>query len=235
MRELAQPGSRIVVPFGRKLVTGYIVSLSETQDPRVSLQESDIKDAKELLDVVPLVTPELLELTRWVAEYYLAPWGEVIKAALPPGISPIIERFLSITPKGRAEAIESDKTIRHRLLESLRESGEVGLAVVSSQFGSSQATKLARELEREGLVEVLQRPGSEFVRAKYQRRVRLVQPSDDPVENEGRKFTAAQQRVIEALKGQESFALSELLAAAGVSGSSVVTLQKRKIVEVFEE
>ena len=177
--------------------------------------------------------------------------GVVIKAALPPGISPMIERFLSITPKGQAENAKclsesrsvNAQTIRQRLLQLLSESGEIGLAAVSNQFGSSQATKLARELERDGLVEILQRPGSEFVRAKYQRRVRLVQTIDDrpdsppvtSIASEGRKLSAAQLRVIEALKGHESLAFSELLAAAEVSGSSVATLQKRKIVEVFEE
>ena len=243
MRHVAQPGSRVVVPFGRKLVTGYIVALREGLRPGTSLQESDIKDAKELLDVIPLVTPELLELTRWVSEYYLAPWGEVIKAALPPGISPTIEQFLSITDQGRAELSESRsvdaQTTRLRLLQLLSEPGEIGLAAVSNQFGSSQATRLARELERDGVVEILQRPGSEFVRAKYQRRVRLVQTIDDPLVSppgsEERKLTAAQLRVIEALQGQESLALSELLAAAEVSGSSVTTLQRRKVVEVFEE
>ncbi|MGH9932647.1 MAG: hypothetical protein ACREA9_25870, partial [Pyrinomonadaceae bacterium] len=88
LRDVAQTGSRIVVPLGRKFVTGYIVALLENLRAGTSLQESDIKEAKEILDVIPLVTPELLQLTRWVAEYYLAPWGEVIKAALPPGISP---------------------------------------------------------------------------------------------------------------------------------------------------
>ena len=243
MRHVAQPGSRVVVPFGRKLVTGYIVALREGLRPGTSLQESDIKDAIELLDVIPLVTPELLELTRWVSEYYLAPWGEVIKAALPPGISPTIEQFLSITAQGRAELSESRsveaQTTRLRLLQLLSEPGEIGLAAVSNQFGSSQATKLARELERDGVVEILQRPGSEFVRAKYQRRVRLVQIVDGPLvsprSSEERKLTPAQLRVIEALQGQESLAVSELLAAAEVSGSTVTTLQKRKVVEVFEE
>ena len=247
MQHLAQPGSRIVVPFGRKFVTGYIVALREGLRLGTSLQESDIKDAKELLDVIPLVTPELLELTRWVSEYYLAPLGEVIKAALPPGISPTIEQFLSVTARGLAELSESrsvdSKTIRQRLLQLLSESGEIGLAAVSNQFGSSQSTKLARELERDGVIEILQRPGSEFVRARYQRRVRLIQTVDDPlvspplspIPGEGRKLSAAQLRVIEVLRGHESLAFPELLAAAEVSGSSVITLQKRKIVEVFEE
>ena len=103
LRHLAQPGSRIVVPLGQKFVTGYIVAVLESLRAGTSLPESDVKEAKEILDVVPLVTPELLELTRWVAEYYLAPWGEVIKAALPPGISPTIDQFLSLTENGRTE------------------------------------------------------------------------------------------------------------------------------------
>jgi primosomal protein N' (replication factor Y) (superfamily II helicase) len=243
MREFAQAGSRIVVPFGRKFVTGYIVALSSDLRPQASLQESDIKEAKELLDVTPLVTPQLLELTRWVSEYYLAPWGEVIKAALPPGISPVIERFLRITPKGRDELSESSsnntQTLRQQLLQSLSNCVEVALADISNQFGSSQATRLARELERDGLAEVLQRPATEFVRAKFQRRVRLVQPIEssliDPMAGEGRKLTAAQEKVIEVLKARGSLSFPELLSVAEVGRSSVATLQKGNIVEVFEE
>jgi primosomal protein N' (replication factor Y) len=238
MRPLAQPGSRIVVPFGRKLVTGYIVGLSENFPSGSGLKESDIKAAEELLDIVPLVTPQLLELTRWVSEYYLAPWGEVIKAALPPGISPVIERLLSLTPKGQETLSEFSSggapTNRHLLLQSLAESSELNYAALSNRFGAPQTAKLTRELERDGLIEILQRPGSEFVRPKFQRRVRLVKTGNQETNGEGRKPTAAQQRVIEVLKRQESLAFSELLAAADVSASAVATLQKHNVVEIFE-
>lgn len=239
MGRIAQPGSRIVVPFGRRFVTGYIVSLHEELRVGTSLKESDVKDAKEILDSIPLVTPELLELTSWVAEYYLAPWGEVIKAALPPGISPTIEQFLILSEKGRAEvsALPSDSTLttKQRLLHFLSESGEISVAAVSDHFGSGQATKLVRELERDDLVEIIQRTGSDFVRAKHQRRVRLVKSAEAPVVIGEQKFTAAQLRVIEALKDRESLAVAQLLAAAEVSISAVNTLQRRKVVEVFEE
>ncbi|HEX9424010.1 MAG TPA: primosomal protein N' [Pyrinomonadaceae bacterium] len=237
MRQLAQTGSRIVVPLGRKLVAGYIVALLDNLRAGTSLRESDIKDAKEILDAIPLVTPELLELTSWVAEYYLAPWGEVIKAALPPGISPTIEPFLAITENGRAELsrLSSSDTpeSKQRLLQLVDESAEISLAKVSNEFGNSQATRLARELEEDGLVEIRQRSGN-FVKAKFQRRVRLAETNEMPGEEDGRKLTETQLRVIEALKGRESLALAELLARAKVNSSSVTTLQKRNIVEVFE-
>ena len=233
LRHLAQAGSRIVVPLGRKFVTGYIVAVLEALRAGTSLQESDIKDAKEILDVVPLVTPELLELTRWVAEYYLAPWGEVIKAALPPGISPTIEQFLSITENGRVELSKlsspDDISTKQRLLQLVSESEEVNLAVISDQLGNVSAGKLARELEDEGLLQIKQRPGSEFVKAKYHRRVRLVAADlNSAADAEGRKFTTAQLGIIEALRAQDSLALPELLARADVSSSPQLALWRRE-------
>jgi primosomal protein N' (replication factor Y) len=237
MRHLAQVGSRIVVPLGRKFVTGYIVALLENLRAGTSLQEADIKEAKDILDTVPLLTPELLQLTRWVADYYAAPWGEVIKAALPPGISPTIDPFLSITESGRTEldklASEVHSTTRQRLLQFLSESGEVSFAAVSNVVGS-QATTLARELEREGFLKLVQRSSKEFVRAKFERRVRLTKTSEPLGDPAARTLTEGQLRIIDALDDRESLPIAELLALAKVSTSSITTLQKRNLVEVFE-
>jgi primosomal protein N' (replication factor Y) len=237
LRPLAQPGARIVVPLGRKFLTGYIVAVHEDLPSATSLQESDIKEAKEILDISPLVTPELIQLTKWVADYYLAPWGEVIKAALPPGISPTIEEFLSITEKGRIE-IGDDRTIvtqpmKLRLLQMLVQTKNIRLATISAQFEKGQAIKLARELERDGLLEIVHRSGTEFVKAKYERRVRLGRA--DEGDSSGRKLTEPQTRVLDRLRGQDSLALAELLELAQVNASSVMTLQKRNLVEVYEE
>ena len=113
MRAVAQLGARLVVPLGRKRVTGFIVELHADLTAAPNLAESEVKEADELLDLVPLVTPELLELTKWVADYYLSPWGEVIKAALPPGITPAIDDYLAITEKGEAELnrLDSDSPV----------------------------------------------------------------------------------------------------------------------------
>ena len=236
-RQVAQTGSRIVVPLGRKFVTGYIVAVLEALPTGTSLQESAIKDARDVLDVIPLVTPELLQITRWVADYYLAPWGEVIKAALPPGISPTLDQFLALTEKGRAEVGKwsSDDTLnnKQRLLQLLDDLQETELGVVSQQLPSAQAPKLARELEQDGLLEIRQRPRGNFVKAKFQRRVRLIARDEKPIA--GRKFTESQLRVLETLKDHDSLALPELLARANASSSSVNTLQKRNVLEIFDE
>lgn len=240
LSSLAQPGSRIIVPFGRRFLTGYIVGVHKRLRDGTSLKESDIKDAREILDAMPLVTPELLELTKWVAEYYLAPWGEVIKAALPPGISPMVEQFVRLTDRGRVEVATLDPnnslTASQRLLRLLAGSDEISMAELASHFDVGQVNRSTRELERDGLVALVQRTGGDFVKAKRQRRVRLAKAAGDAsVSSSEQKLTAAQLRVIEALQGRDSVAHAQLLAAAEVSNSAINTLQKKKVIEIFEE
>lgn len=235
---VAQPGSRIVVPLGRRYVTGYIVALHENLREGTSLKAADVKHAQEILDAVPLVTTELLQLTRWVAEYYLAPWGEVLKAALPPGISPSVEKFFRLSDRGKAaianlsSADELDG--KQRLLKLLAGAEEVSVSALASHLDSPAEKKNLEELEAEGFVEMIHRSGSDFVKARRQRRVKLVTQTDESA-SEKRKFTPAQLRVIEALKDRESVALAQLLAAADVSNSAINTLLKRNLVEVFDE
>ena len=58
-----------------------------TRLPRdIEIDESKIKDVLEVIDDHPLITPEILSLTQWTADYYASFWGEMLKAALPAGL-----------------------------------------------------------------------------------------------------------------------------------------------------
>ncbi len=74
----AAPGCRVKVPWGRRSLTGVVTELSdrsEVEEPR---------PLEALLDPRPVVPAAMLEFTRWVAQYYLAGWGEVLPLACPP-------------------------------------------------------------------------------------------------------------------------------------------------------
>src|SRR5256886_994150 len=126
MQKAARVGSRVMVQLGRKPTTGYIVALLPHLRTGTSLIESEIKDVQELLDVDPPLTPEVLETTRWVADYYAAPWGEVMRAALPAGINATVEQTVSITKEGRRELSDStdETSLKLRALALLAAEGE---------------------------------------------------------------------------------------------------------------
>jgi primosomal protein N' (replication factor Y) (superfamily II helicase) len=241
MREAAQLGARVLVPVGRKLTTGYIVGLREKLTEESGLHELEIKDVEELVDSVPLVTPEVLRLTRWVAEYYASPLGEVLRAALPPGISAKIEQFLSLTSKGVEELAKNQathaSTKRLRLLALVSDRAEIGLTVAGDLLGHAQAANAARELEGAGLIRITQRSGGVPVKAKVQRAVRLVPTARlELTADGGRRLTQAQQRVIQTLKaGDDPLPLKAVLQNAAVSDSAIKTLAKKGVIELIDQ
>ena len=81
MRAKIAPGMRVLVPFGRKLLTGYVTGFPE----RAELEGIRLKSVSELLEQTPSITPELVRAAIWVAEYYFAPPGEVFRALFPAG------------------------------------------------------------------------------------------------------------------------------------------------------
>ena len=75
-------GMRVLVPLGKKTITGIVYRLHEGELP-ASVKVRDIVD---IIDNQPVVTPHQLHLWQWMAEYYMCTLGEVMAAALPAGI-----------------------------------------------------------------------------------------------------------------------------------------------------
>jgi primosomal protein N' (replication factor Y) len=74
-------GKRVQAPFGKgdKPTVGYCVRLSTAPPDR------PVKELRRVLDDEALLTPDLLRLTRWMADYYLCGWGQVLNAVVPAG------------------------------------------------------------------------------------------------------------------------------------------------------
>jgi primosomal protein N' (replication factor Y) (superfamily II helicase) len=123
-----KPGARVIVPFGKRNLTGYVVGLHDGLPADLAIDESKIRDVVEIIDDEPMITPEILKLTQWTADYYASFWGETLKAALPAGINTD-----KVRPKRRkavrllreeSEADEKPLTEQQqRIIDLLRSSG----------------------------------------------------------------------------------------------------------------
>ena len=76
-----QPGSLVIVPFGRQEVQGIVLRFIE--EPAVS----QIKAVESLVDLEPALTPDQLKLAEWMAEQNLSSVSECLDNMLPPGLS----------------------------------------------------------------------------------------------------------------------------------------------------
>src|SRR6516164_6570366 len=89
-------GGRVLVPFRQKRLSGVVTELHDRSP------EIPTKSVLSALDQLPLLDPALIQLGKWIADYYLAPLGEVFRTMLP--LSAEFKRTLlyRITEKGRA-------------------------------------------------------------------------------------------------------------------------------------
>ena len=234
MRENVKIGARLLVPFGKRTLTGYAVALHEKLSEEIEFEEKAIKEAIELLDEEPLITGEILRLTQWTADYYASSWGEVLKASLPAGINSNVEQVVSITAKGRDELIKitSAKTVKVQMLRYLVENGETVQRELANTFGTSAAQRAIRELAQKEWISVFQRTVSAQVRPKRRKAVKLLAPENHHLTD--KPLSDLQLKIVETLlKFDGEMLFTELLEAAETGASSINTLAKRGFVEIF--
>src|SRR3984957_18070368 len=101
LRDSIQPGSRVLVPFRKKAMIGVVVNMAAEAPAKAKLRE-----ITKVMEFAPALTPKLIELAQWIANYYLAPIGEVFRSMLPPVTELNVRREIFLTAAGR-EAAES--------------------------------------------------------------------------------------------------------------------------------
>jgi primosomal protein N' (replication factor Y) len=214
----AKLGARITVPFGKKLLTAYIVALHD--DLPSDLAEVEIKEAEGLVDPEPVCTPEILQLARWVAEYYGSPLGEVLKATLPPGgplVRAKLRRFVRITDVEATKLTDGQQ----RVLETLRQQGPLPLQTLIKEASVGAAT--VSSLAKKGVVEVF----DEAVR-----RDPLAHTSR--LKAEDYTLTPAQNAVLEKIQAQVNEERYAAFLLHGVTGSGKTEIYIRAMHAALE-
>jgi primosomal protein N' (replication factor Y) (superfamily II helicase) len=91
----AQAGCRLIVPFGSRKLTGVVVEVHDHPP------EGPTREALRLLDEQPALEAHLLELGKWIANYYCAPLGEVLRGMTPLAGEIRNTKIYSLTDSGR--------------------------------------------------------------------------------------------------------------------------------------
>ncbi|HEX9760445.1 MAG TPA: hypothetical protein VGA40_05980, partial [Candidatus Acidoferrales bacterium] len=89
------PGMRVLAPFRNRAMVGVVMETSAHAPEGAAKQK--LRDIQEVLDAQPALTPALVELALWMARYYVAPIGEVVRAMLPPAVDVRQQRYLHLT------------------------------------------------------------------------------------------------------------------------------------------
>ncbi len=158
-------GCRVLVPLGRRMMTGTIV---HTDAP----YEKGVKEVVEMLDERPAFDATMLKLTRWIADYYLCSWGEVLQAALPSGLAP--QSVVRVTVEARLD--EADLATmskrapkRAALLRLLQtQAGPLTVQYIERTLKTASVADQLEALQRDGLIRIV-------TELEHEARMRTVQ------------------------------------------------------------
>jgi primosomal protein N' (replication factor Y) (superfamily II helicase) len=148
MQPRVQPGCRLLVPFGPRKLTGMVLAL------RPDAPSGPIKEALRLVDEEPVLDAELLSLGRWIAQYYCAPLGEVLRSMTPLSGEVRKTKLYSLTDAGRDTArqllLGSDEEDPALQILRLLEARPLSASYLQKKLPN--ALNVIRSLEKKGFV-----------------------------------------------------------------------------------
>jgi primosomal protein N' (replication factor Y) len=230
LREIVQLGARVIVPFRKKAMVGVVVELTDRAP-----EGTKIREITKVLDRVPALTPKLIDLGHWIANYYLAPVGEVFRAMLPPAIEMRTQRLIVLTEAGRtAVASLSGGALTHGLSRNEVEFlAKLAAKKEPLPFGSVAKRGLDADaldrLRRNGLIEI--RETLLGRKAKTQR----VIAAKSGAQIAGGDLDEKSLRVRSTLAERGPLPMPLLLKLAGVSRALVERMLRDGLLESWEE
>ena len=222
-------GQRVMVPVGRRELLGYIVDLT------FHSSVSGLKSLSEILDDTPLVSPDLLRLTKWVSDYYLCPWGQVIKAAVPEGFRSRSITVYDLTPQARQASETWPAGRAGEVLRNLEHQGSLPQRDLARAVGAADLAGLLRRLRDQGLVCQNRKRVAPRVRERTTTMVRLIGQADAARTLQERiRNRAPRQAEILACLLEEPCGMKALRSRVAGAPAAVKRLQQLGVVEAYQ-
>jgi primosomal protein N' (replication factor Y) len=212
---LVAVGKRVLVPFGRRRVTGYIFGKIRGGGKR------QIKSVLDVLDEQPLFPSSMVPFFKWIADYYKYPIGEVVKNSLPGGLVVRDYALVNVTAAGR-EALQKGQATpaAARILSMLPPEG-CREKELRKKIDPDIPGALLHTMEARGWIERKWELAGGRTRSRQERVVRL---SDSLPSADG--LTHAGSRIVDMLKTGRTLSVKELKAVVPRAAALIKPLEK---------
>ena len=238
--------TRVIVQFGKKRIVTGIVEKVHGNRPEIYAA----KPILEVLDTEPIITRMQMEVMKWMANYYMCTFGEVINASLPSGLKLSSESRIQLHPHNDWNESEYPFDDRELLiLKALENNDSLTYKEAAEAIDQKSALKFIKSLIQKEVIIIY-----EEVREKYKpkivKKIRLSASYAEDEKTLQSLFAELEKRpkqsdillkylqmvpVYQKPERNEAGIPKNTINEAGLSVSSLNTLVKNKIFEEFEE
>ncbi|MFH0925783.1 MAG: primosomal protein N' [bacterium] len=238
LKETIAIGKRVIAPFKNKKIIGYVIGIKDKPEVEPSVK---IREIASIIDQEPIINQELLKLTRWISNYYLCSWGEVINAALPRGLDVDSEKevdkvqskkvkIIKLTSQALVDSSNKQQTINDGERIRISKKGEEILMLLNEHGGSmfykdvKVSSSVLRTLEKKGLV-------------SFEYKVQYRCPFKDINKAFSNKhiLTIEQEKVFEALIRYINTETYEGVLLHGITGSGKTEIYMQVVEEILRK
>jgi primosomal protein N' (replication factor Y) len=138
-------GQAVWVPFGDKRLQGIVLELSS---------HPEVEETREIAGVIeprPLLSPQQVQLARWISQYYLSPLFDAVALMLPPGFERRTLTFISPTPPPDGFDPSTLNAEQKQVLELIKGKGKLSLGQIEKALGRKKASAIVSQLVNKGL------------------------------------------------------------------------------------
>ncbi|MGD8779413.1 MAG: primosomal protein N' [Ignavibacteria bacterium] len=237
LQDSVQTGVRVVVPFGKRTLTGFVI-----ETPDTTTVKEKIKPIRDVLDDKPIFTRESLKFYEWISEYYISSLGEALKNSVPYGLDVESKKTIVGDKNFSQELYDKEKnknSTKAKILKALTEKEVYKISQLQKTVKKKSIYSTLTSLEKIGAVTVLNQIEDAKVRIKKVKYVKLVKPVDvilefiPEIEKNSPKQTVILLELISNKKHE--IQQSELLKKTKANAASVTSLEKKELVEVFDK
>jgi primosomal protein N' (replication factor Y) (superfamily II helicase) len=228
-------GRRVLVPFGRKKLSGVIVGFPASPPAHT------LRPLLDVLDTRPTFSEEMLKLTRWMAEYYLAPWGDVLKAASPQGTAASSKLMVHLATDSVDELIKATKKTAHKqhaILQALADAGTLSAMQLQKKTNAKSIHATLADMQQRGWI-ALGEERRPTTRPKTEKVLSLLATGNEVAnaltagEPTTLKITANQQKLLNDLMiAGKPLPVRDAVKLAGVPLSTVTSLEKKGLLQI---
>ena len=224
-------GVRVVVPFNKsKRYTALVAKLHDEKP------DFEVKNVVEVLDNQPIILPEQHRLWNWISEYYMAPIGEVMNAALPAGL----KNEEGYQPKtetciGLCEAYRSEKALHMAfdMLHRAEKQQKVLAEFLNFDYKNSDITRDELLNESHCTSAVLKALIDRKILYTYEREVGRLNHGGEPHPEQIKSLSEAQQTAFEQI--QKQFESKRVVLLRGVTSSGKTEIYIHLIQKALDE